>query len=375
MEGQIYINGLIGSTAFETGVELIDIIAQVKKQPSATSFTVHINSEGGVVVTGFDIYNYLKSLNLPITTIGSELVASIATVIFMAGDVRKLKPNTSFMIHLPQGYVEGTADEINQYGEMVKGIEKDIIKFYKDILNVSEEAITPLLNNETYLTEEQAKALGFVNSEFNVEPIMARAIFNNNKKENEMITKSDLKEFFDPIMAIINKPVESTVVSLMVTDANATVIEFPKLDDLATPQIGDEATVNGTPADGSYVMPNGDTWNFVSGKLDSVVEGTLVDNSLADELEALKNENADLRSQLEQQATNLETIEASLVDEQTKVETLANSVVNLKKMITSKLDYDVKKPAPVMNIENENNDANTNNRFSGALERIKNLKN
>jgi ATP-dependent protease ClpP protease subunit len=85
MEGIIYINGQIGSTPTEKGVELIDIIQQVKAQEGALSFRVHINSEGGVVDTGFDIFNYLKSLQLPITTVGSGLVASIATVIFMAG--------------------------------------------------------------------------------------------------------------------------------------------------------------------------------------------------------------------------------------------------------------------------------------------------
>src|SRR5690554_1118295 len=106
MTGKIYINGLIGSDEREKGVELVDVIAQVRKQPNASSFNVYINSEGGSLNIGFDIYNYLKSLGLPITTIGTGMVASIATVIFMAGQKRVVTPGTRFMIHFPMGGVK-----------------------------------------------------------------------------------------------------------------------------------------------------------------------------------------------------------------------------------------------------------------------------
>ena len=101
MTGNIYISGQIGSFDGTPGIELIDVVSQVKKQPKATAFNVHINSEGGLVDVGFDIYHYLKSLGKPITTIGSGIVASIATVIFMAGSKRLIRENTPFMIHLP----------------------------------------------------------------------------------------------------------------------------------------------------------------------------------------------------------------------------------------------------------------------------------
>lgn len=93
MIGKIYITGTIGD--FEEdgkvvpGINLIDIVGQVKAQPEATSFDVFINSEGGYVHIGFDILNYLRSLGKPITTIGTGIVASIATVIFMAGTQRR----------------------------------------------------------------------------------------------------------------------------------------------------------------------------------------------------------------------------------------------------------------------------------------------
>lgn len=76
MTGNIYISGQIGNFDGVKGVELLDVIAQVRNQPEATDFNVHINSEGGLVDVGFDIYHYLKSLGKPVTTIGSGIVAT-----------------------------------------------------------------------------------------------------------------------------------------------------------------------------------------------------------------------------------------------------------------------------------------------------------
>ena len=97
MTGNIYINGSIGTfydengNVLDQGVNLLDVILQVKNQPKAEAFKVYIDSPGGYVDVGFEIYDYLKSLNKPITTIGQGLVASIATVIFMAGGHKKAK--------------------------------------------------------------------------------------------------------------------------------------------------------------------------------------------------------------------------------------------------------------------------------------------
>ncbi len=52
MTGNIYISGQIGTFDGTPGTELIDIVSQVKSQPKATAFNVHINSEGGLVDVG-----------------------------------------------------------------------------------------------------------------------------------------------------------------------------------------------------------------------------------------------------------------------------------------------------------------------------------
>src|SRR3972149_3144345 len=52
--------------------------------------TVFINSSGGLVETGFAIYEYLTSLKIPITTIISGKCASMATIIALIGTKRQV---------------------------------------------------------------------------------------------------------------------------------------------------------------------------------------------------------------------------------------------------------------------------------------------
>src|SRR5690606_32538113 len=212
MFGTIKIYGQIGECDGQKGVELIDVISQVRKQPEATGFNVHIDSEGGRVDVGFDIYNYLKSLGLPIVTIGEKLVASIATVIFMAGNKRMVSPDTQFMIHLPMGgLTNATADEMEAYAKETKRVETEIVSFYTKELGMNKESIFPLLRNETWLDNEQLIALGFVTSDNTVQ-LAAKFKKSTNKNSNKMSNKkSKLATLLAKILGeeVVNKVIFS----------------------------------------------------------------------------------------------------------------------------------------------------------------------
>lgn len=351
MEGTIYINGLIGSYEDQKGTELIDIIQQVKAQVGATSFRVHINSEGGVVDTGFDIFNYLKSLQLPITTVGSGLVASIATVIFMAGDTRVLTSGTQFMIHSPMGGIDGTADEIEAYAQSVRDCETKLIKFYTNQTGLGTDAIAPLLRNETWLTEDQATSLGFATA-LN-EPILAKAYLNfKNDKPMTKEDKSWIEEKFTSILNAFKKP----IVNIVLQDANGVAIDFAEVMEGETPAIGAIATVDGQPAEGEYIMPDGSTYVFSAGELTQIVEA--VDDSANEELEALRKQLAEKEAELQ---ANAQTI----AEKDAQITNIVKEVKELKAGITSRFEGEEKKD------KDKKGEPVTNSALS-ALENLKN---
>lgn len=315
MEGKIYIIGFIGNQEGDfKGIELVDVITQVRNQPKATSFTCYIDSPGGVVETGETIYKYLKNLKVPVKTVGSNIVASIATVIFMAGDTRVINHGCEFMIHLPMGGIEyATADEMEAHAKRVRLTENRMIKFYSDVTGLEKEAIEPLLKNETWLTGDQLKSFGFITGD-SLLKITAKAKFNTNPKNKKMgkdkkgkSFKKKMEAFFDMFDAASGKDT-----SVILKAADQTDVDFYELEEGTDISVGDKARIDGTDADGDVTMADGRTVTFVAGEVTVIQEA---------------EENTD---------EEMKKIEEKLEASEAKVSEQATEILALKKEIKTK---------------------------------------
>lgn len=344
-KGYIYITGFIGNIvnddgSITKGVELIDVIQQVQGQPFAESFDVIIKSPGGFVDVGFDIYDYIRSLKKPIKTIGIETVASIATVIFMAGDERVLSPKTEFMIHLPTGSVQGTAEEIKNYSDLVLECEKRLLDFYKKTTNLTEEALKPLLKRETFLSAEEAFDLKFATS-YEIEHNVVAYL---NSKSNKMsyLTKEEAEKRFQKSEGLLEKILNklsgkgkgkgADPKALMVQDANGGEIDFPDLVEGDTPKAGDKATIDGKDAEGEIVMPSGETYVFTAGELTEI-------KPAEEDTAALKEELENLRTEKEELTNELAEVKSDLSEAVTALKTIQTDLKNLKKSVGSTFNY------------------------------------
>lgn len=325
MTGIVNINGVIGSPEDANSVWLVDVISQVQSQPQSTDFLVNINSVGGDVEEGFNIYDYLRSLGKPIVTVGNGCVASIATVIFMAGDQRRLTAGTDFMIHLPTGFVQGTADDISDYGTLVKSAEKRLVDFYTEKTGLTKEAVAPLLKSETFLSNEQAFDLNFTTEQIiQFRPVAYfKHSINKNQKQMNTLTKED-KTWIESLFSGVKAFMKGAIKAIDLTDANGVVISFPEVEEGTAIAIGDKATVDGAPADGSFLMEDKSTYVFVGGALTEIV---VSDDG---EMDALKEQVRVLTEQLTAEQTAKATLES-------EKETLTTSLVAIRKQITSKL--------------------------------------
>lgn len=288
MEGKIYIIGFIGNQEDDfSGIELVDVISQVRNQPEATSFKCYIDSPGGVVETGDAIYNYLKSLPVPLTTVGSNMVASIATVIFMAGSTRIINEGCEFMIHLPMGGINyATADEMEAQARIVRETENRMIKFYCNATGLEKEAITPLLKNETWLTAEQLKSFGFITGDSPLK-ITARARFINKKPKKQKMAKGAKKKtarakmqaFFD----LFDLAGDETT-NVVLKSADQTDVDFYDLDEGTDISVGDRARIDGVDAEGEITMADGRVVTFEAGAVTDIQDAPEGDEDMEAEL-------------------------------------------------------------------------------------------
>ncbi len=82
-----------------------------------------INSPGGYVTAGFAIYDTIKSLKSPVSTVCSGLAASMGSILLSVGKKgrRFIQPHAQVMIHQPSGGARGQASNIEiQAKEIVK---------------------------------------------------------------------------------------------------------------------------------------------------------------------------------------------------------------------------------------------------------------
>lgn len=107
------------------------MVAQALADVTAKTLNVRINSSGGSVFEGVAIYNvlrkYAKDNGAKVVTYNDALAASIASVIFMAGDERIIAKNAMTMIHRASGGCYGDADDMKATAQVLESIENDMI--------------------------------------------------------------------------------------------------------------------------------------------------------------------------------------------------------------------------------------------------------
>jgi ATP-dependent Clp protease protease subunit len=109
---------------------------------------VEITSEGGSVFAGIQLANMLARWKGEVTTHGVGFVASIATVILMAGKNVTVDDNCFCLIHLPWTMVQGNANDLNKEIENLEKCKHAMMSFYM------RKAIVDAQTIEDYLAEE-----------------------------------------------------------------------------------------------------------------------------------------------------------------------------------------------------------------------------
>jgi ATP-dependent Clp protease protease subunit len=87
---------------------------------------MYINSPGGVVTAGLAIYDTMRYLSTPISTICIGQAASFGAVLLAAGEKgrRYALPNARIMIHQPLGGAQGAATDIEIQTQEILRIKK-----------------------------------------------------------------------------------------------------------------------------------------------------------------------------------------------------------------------------------------------------------
>lgn len=125
---------------------------------------IHIASNGGDLFSGFGMYDILKDCEYQINTYIEGFAASAATFLFLGGKNRFMTQNSFILIHQYSTFACGTHKTLQDTLQSGNKFMHKIKKLYLSQLNISEQKLDGLLQSDLWLTFQQAKQLGFVNT-------------------------------------------------------------------------------------------------------------------------------------------------------------------------------------------------------------------
>lgn len=188
-------------------------VTRAIKNANGQPVTIKINSGGGDVFAGCEIYNELKNYSGEVTIEIHGLCASIASVIAMAGKC-KMSPLGEIMIHNVSTSTSGDYRDMEHSVEVLKKANKTVANAYILKTGMSEEEAYNLMDKETWLTADEALKLGLIDeimySDEKVDKNMVNLLKNSARKMYNSIGKIDnnLLEKFKNYNPVINHPIQ-----------------------------------------------------------------------------------------------------------------------------------------------------------------------
>lgn len=167
---------------------------------------VEINSGGGDVFAGSEIYTTLKGYSGNVTTKIVGLAASAASVIAMAGNNILMSPTGQMMIHNVSTRSSGDYRDMQHTADVLKNANTTIANAYRLKTGMSEVDLLNMMNQETWLTPQQALENKFIDEiMFNDGQVNLVASIQSNLLPIEVIEKMRNSRNLNPLNSNKNK--------------------------------------------------------------------------------------------------------------------------------------------------------------------------
>lgn len=131
------------------------------KVKSDSPIYFHINSNGGDYFSGMAIADAIRKSKVPVYTIGEGGIASMGSIIFLAGKKRFICENAYILIHEIRTFVAGTFSNLIDDYENSKLFMKNVIEYYKKNSKMTITQLKKLLKKDVWFDAKTSIKYGF----------------------------------------------------------------------------------------------------------------------------------------------------------------------------------------------------------------------
>lgn len=125
-----------------------------------------INSPGGSVDSGYAIWDQVKMITSPVTTLVTGLAASMGSILSLcAAPKRRFStPNARIMIHQPMigGVIKGQATDLDIQAKEILKTRAGLVNLYVEATGKSAEVIDRAIDRDTWMSAQEALEFGLL---------------------------------------------------------------------------------------------------------------------------------------------------------------------------------------------------------------------
>jgi ATP-dependent Clp protease protease subunit len=150
----------------ESATELIHKLWYLELKDPGKPILFIINSPGGSVDAGFALWDQIKMITSPVTTIVTGLAASMGSVLALVAppERRFATPRARFMIHQPSigGVIKGQATDLEIQAKEILKSRETLIELYMEGTGKDHDTIANAIDRDTWMSPEEAKEFGLI---------------------------------------------------------------------------------------------------------------------------------------------------------------------------------------------------------------------
>jgi len=129
---------------------------------------LYINSPGGVVTAGMAIFDTMRYIKAPVSTICVGQAASMGAVLLAAGEKGKRYSlvHSRIMIHQPLGGFQGQASDINIHAKEILRMKDELNALLAEMTGQPFEKVEADTERDFFMSAGEAREYGLVDSTF-----------------------------------------------------------------------------------------------------------------------------------------------------------------------------------------------------------------
>jgi ATP-dependent Clp protease protease subunit len=129
---------------------------------------LYINSPGGVVTAGMAIFDTMRYIKAPVSTICVGQAASMGAILLTAGEKGKRfsLDHSRIMIHQPLGGFQGQATDISIHAREILRMKDELNGILADLSGQPKEKIEADTERDFFMSAEDAREYGLIDAIF-----------------------------------------------------------------------------------------------------------------------------------------------------------------------------------------------------------------